>query len=80
MLNGVHFNRKDSHRQGPDAFEGNAKITGNVNAGMVVASFGYWRQSNKGTVNCCNPAELFDLGYAQTYLRYSGTDKTDRRR
>ena len=33
------------------AFEGDAKITDDVNAGIIVATLGYWRQLNKGTVN-----------------------------
>ena len=39
------------------AFEGDARITTDVNAGVVVATLGYWRQLNKGTVNCISLAE-----------------------
>ncbi|HET8808070.1 MAG TPA: molybdopterin-dependent oxidoreductase [Methylophaga sp.] len=49
------------------AFEGVAQITDDVNAGLVVATLGYWRQLNKGTVNCVSSAELVDMGNAPTF-------------
>ncbi|MEE9411656.1 MAG: molybdopterin dinucleotide binding domain-containing protein, partial [Methylococcales bacterium] len=49
------------------AFEGNAKITDDVNSGIVVATLGYWRQLNKGTVNCISSAEFVDMGQAPTF-------------
>lgn len=49
------------------AFEGVAKITEDVNAGIVVATLGYWRQLNKGTVNCVSSAEFVDMGHAPTF-------------
>ncbi len=49
------------------AFEGVANITDDVNAGIVVASLGYWRQLNKGTVNCISLAELGDMGNSATF-------------
>lgn len=49
------------------AFEGVAQITDDVNSGLVVATLGYWRQLNKGTVNCVSSAELVDMGNAPTF-------------
>lgn len=48
-------------------FEGRAQITDDVSAGIVVASLGYWRQLNKGTVNCVSSAEFVDMGHAPTF-------------
>jgi anaerobic selenocysteine-containing dehydrogenase len=49
------------------AFEGDAKITDDVNAGIIVATLGYWRQLNKGTVNCISSAEFVNMGHAPTF-------------
>ena len=49
------------------SFEGAAKITGDVNSGVVVATLGYWRQLNKGTVNCISSAEFVNMGHAPTF-------------
>jgi anaerobic selenocysteine-containing dehydrogenase len=49
------------------AFEGDAKITVDVNAGIIVATLGYWRQLNNGTVNCISSAEFVDMGHAPTF-------------
>ena len=49
------------------AFEGDAKITDDVNAGLIVATLGYWRQLNKGTVNCISSAEFVNMGHAPTF-------------
>ena len=49
------------------AFEGDAKITDDVNAGIIVATLGYWRQLNNGTVNCISSAEFVDMGHAPTF-------------
>ncbi|MDO7596986.1 MAG: molybdopterin oxidoreductase family protein [Pseudomonadota bacterium] len=49
------------------AFEGVAIITGDVSSGIVVATLGYWRQLNKGTVNCISSAEFVDMGHAPTF-------------
>ena len=49
------------------AFEGVAKITADVNAGIIVATLGYWRQLNKGTVNCISSVEFVDMGHAPTF-------------
>ncbi|MCH8261966.1 MAG: molybdopterin oxidoreductase family protein [Proteobacteria bacterium] len=48
-------------------FEGDAKITDDVKPGIVVATLGYWRQLNKGTVNCISSAEFADMGHAPTF-------------
>ena len=48
-------------------FEGDAKITDEVNPGLVVATLGYWRQLNKGTVNCISSAEFANMGHAPTF-------------
>jgi anaerobic selenocysteine-containing dehydrogenase len=49
------------------AFEGEAKITRDVNPGIVVATLGYWRQLNNGTVNCISAAEFGDMGHSTTF-------------
>lgn len=49
------------------AFEGVAHITDDVSAGIVVATLGYWRQLNNGTVNCISSAEFVDMGHAPTF-------------
>jgi len=49
------------------AFEGDARITDDVNTGIVVATLGYWRQLNNGTVNCISSAEFVDMGHAPTF-------------
>ena len=49
------------------AFEGDAQITDDVNAGIIVATLGYWRQLNTGTVNSISSAEFVDMGHAPTF-------------
>jgi len=49
------------------AFEGVARITTDVNPGIVVATLGYWRQLNNGTVNCISSAEFGDMGHSTTF-------------
>ena len=49
------------------AFEGDARITDDVNAGIIVATLGYWRQLNMGTVNSISSAEFVDMGHAPTF-------------
>ncbi len=48
-------------------FEGDARITDDVNAGIVVATLGYWRQLNNGTVNSISSAEFGDMGHAPSF-------------
>ena len=52
---------------GRGAFEGEAQITDDVNAGVVVATLGYWRQLNRGTVNSISSAEFVNMGHAPTF-------------
>ena len=49
------------------AFEGDARINDDVNAGLIVATLGYWRQLNNGTVNCISSAEFANMGHAPTF-------------
>ena len=49
------------------AFEGDARLTVDVNPGIVVATLGYWRQLNNGTVNCISSAEFGDMGHSTTF-------------
>lgn len=49
------------------SFEGEAQITSDVNAGVVVATLGYWRQLNKGTVNIISSAEFANMGHAPSF-------------
>ena len=49
------------------AFEGQARITQDVNPGIVVATLGYWRQLNNGTVNSISSAEFGDMGHSTTF-------------
>ena len=49
------------------AFEAVAIITDDVSSGIVVATLGYWRQLNAGTVNCISSAEFVDMGHAPTF-------------
>jgi anaerobic selenocysteine-containing dehydrogenase len=49
------------------AFKGLARITCDVNPGVVVATLGYWRQLNDGTVNSVSSAEFSDMGHAPSF-------------
>jgi anaerobic selenocysteine-containing dehydrogenase len=49
------------------AFESVARISTDVGPGMVVATLGYWRQLNNGTVNCISSAEFGDMGHSPTF-------------
>jgi len=49
------------------AFEADARVTSDVNPGIVVATLGYWRQLNNGTVNCISSAEFVGMGHAPTF-------------
>jgi anaerobic selenocysteine-containing dehydrogenase len=49
------------------AFEGVARVSKDVNAGIVVATLGYWRQLNNGTVNCISLAEFGDMGNSASF-------------
>ncbi len=49
------------------AFEGVARVSPDVNAGILVATLGYWRQLNNGTVNCISLAEFGDMGNSASF-------------
>ncbi len=49
------------------AFEAVAQITADVNPGVVVATLGYWRQLNRGTVNVVSSAEFANMGHAPSF-------------
>ena len=49
------------------AFEGVARLTDDVNPGVVVATLGYWQQLTKGTVNIISSAEFVNMGHAPTF-------------
>lgn len=49
------------------AFEGDARITVDVNAGLVVATLGYWRQLNHGTVNSISSSAFVGMGNAPSF-------------
>ena len=48
-------------------FKGDAKLTDDVNPGLVIATLGYWRQLNEGTVNCISSAEFANMGHAPSF-------------
>jgi len=52
---------------GRGTFKAVARITDDVNQGIVVASLGYWRQLNDGTVNSISSAEFTDMGHAPSF-------------
>ena len=45
-------------------FEVVAKVSEDVNSGLVVSSLGYWRQLNNGTANVVSSADFADMGHA----------------
>ncbi len=49
------------------AFEADAKLTDDVNPGVIVATVGYWRQLTNGTVNNISSAEFVNMGHAPTF-------------
>ena len=48
------------------SFEALAKITPDVNKGVVVTTLGYWRQHNNGVVNSVSSSAFGDMGNAPT--------------
>lgn len=49
-------------------FEGDARVTEDTPAGVVVATLGYWRSRNrKGTVNIISSAEFVNMGHAPSF-------------
>lgn len=49
------------------AFSGAARITDDVNPGVIVATLGYWRQLTAGTVNIISSADFVNMGHAPTF-------------
>lgn len=49
------------------AFSGDARITDDVNPGVIVATLGYWRQLTTGTVNIISSADFVNMGHAPTF-------------
>lgn len=64
---GIHEGAKVKVFNDRGAFEGDARVTKDVNPGVVVATLGYWRQLNKGTVNCISLAEFGDMGNSASF-------------
>ncbi|MEX2517140.1 MAG: molybdopterin oxidoreductase family protein [Gammaproteobacteria bacterium] len=52
---------------GRGGFEGVARVTDDVNPGVIVATLGYWRQLNRGTVNIISSAEFVNMGHAPSF-------------
>lgn len=48
------------------SFEAVAKVTTDVNKGIVVATLGYWRQLNNGVVNSVSSNAFGDMGHSPT--------------
>ena len=48
------------------SFEAAAKISTDVNPGIVVATLGYWRQLNNGVVNSVSSNAFGDMGNSPT--------------
>jgi len=49
------------------AFEGVARVTDDVNPGVLVTTVGYWRQLSSGTVNAISSADFVNMGHAATF-------------
>ena len=49
------------------SFAARARVSDDVNAGVVVTTLGYWRQLNRGTVNIVSSAEFANLGHAPSF-------------
>lgn len=64
---GIHANDTVRVFNGRGSFEGVAQITDDVNPGVVVATLGYWRQLNRGTVNIISSAEFVNMGHAPSF-------------
>ncbi|RME35296.1 MAG: molybdopterin oxidoreductase family protein [Gammaproteobacteria bacterium] len=48
-------------------FEAVARVSDDVNPGVVVATLGYWRQLNRGTVNAVSGADFVNMGHAPAF-------------
>jgi anaerobic selenocysteine-containing dehydrogenase len=49
------------------SFDAVTEVSNDVSPGIVVATLGYWRQLNRGTVNSISSAKLADMGNAPTF-------------
>ncbi|MCC7412897.1 MAG: molybdopterin oxidoreductase family protein [Gammaproteobacteria bacterium] len=49
------------------AFRADAQVSEDAPPGVVVATLGYWRSRNAGTVNVISSAELVNMGQAPTF-------------
>ncbi len=52
---------------GRGGFKGVARISEDVTPGIVVATLGYWRQLNDGTVNSISSSAFTDMGHAPSF-------------
>jgi anaerobic selenocysteine-containing dehydrogenase len=66
MDRGINEGDKVSVFNDRGGFEAVAKITSDVNKGIVVATLGYWRQHNKGVVNSVSSNAFGDMGNSPT--------------
>jgi anaerobic selenocysteine-containing dehydrogenase len=51
-------------------FHAEARVTDDVNPGVVVATLGYWRSLNRhgdGSVNCVSASAFCNMGHAPSY-------------
>jgi len=64
---GIRHGGKVRVFNGRGAFAGVARITDDVKPGLIVATLGYWRQLNQGTVNCISSADLVNMGNAPSF-------------
>ena len=66
MERGIHEGEMVKIFNDRGSFDALAKITSDVNKGIVVTTLGYWRQLNNGTVNSVSSSAFGDMGNAQT--------------
>ena len=66
MDRGVNEGEKVTVFNDRGSFDAVAKITPDVNKGIVVATLGYWRQMNNGVVNSISSNAFGDMGNAPT--------------
>ncbi|MBT5150447.1 MAG: molybdopterin oxidoreductase family protein, partial [Nitrosomonadales bacterium] len=66
MDRGVNEGEKVTVFNDRGSFDAVAKITPDVNKGIVVATLGYWRQMNNGVVNSVSSNAFGDMGNSPT--------------
>ena len=64
---GCQMNVYDSERMADVLRPLGYGVTDDVKAGIVVATLGYWRQLNEGTVNSISSAAFTDMGHAPSF-------------